>query len=170
MSTYLAHQTGKRIHRFYLVPKILHSSLSLDTQWQPCQRAWSPSMNLRDLVSNKRQIKPSSPPRIVESFYKTQSLYFKIFICIFRVWMFRLYVCLCTACVQSHRGQKRGPGTGAADGCEPLCRCWESDPGPLHHSITPPPLKPGLFANGACFKQVYLVSGAKSLRIYMGAY
>jgi len=29
------------------------------------------------------------------------------------------------------RGQKRRHGTGAINGCEPVCGCWELNSGPL---------------------------------------
>lgn len=32
------------------------------------------------------------------------------------------------------------PGTGATDGCEPPCECWDSNPGPLqeHRTLSSP--------------------------------
>ena len=50
--------------------------------------------------------------------------------------MFRLNVSLCTMYVPSaYRVQKgkdtESPGTQVKDSCEPLCGCWEVNPGPL---------------------------------------
>lgn len=51
-------------------------------------------------------------------------MYYVIFI---REHVFCLHIYLC-ACVVLRKPDVRSLGTGATDGCKPLCRCWESNP------------------------------------------
>ena len=53
---------------------------------------------------------------------------FKMFQKLFYVWVFCLFVCLCSVCVPgSPRGQKRVLNTllDLSNSCEPPCMCWE---------------------------------------------
>jgi hypothetical protein len=47
---------------------------------------------------------------------------------------FYFRVCMWTTCVQCPWRPEEAitcPGTGVIGGCEPLCRRWESNPGPV---------------------------------------
>jgi hypothetical protein len=60
-----------------------------------------------------------------------------------------LYMYECFACVHIHEirvclkrseEDRRAPGTGVTDGCEPPCGCWELNSGPLDHWAISPAL------------------------------
>ena len=62
--------------------------------------------------------------------------------------MFFLSVYLCTNihawCLQRSEEGIRSPGTRALDGCEPVSRWWESNPGPLQEQQVPLTTGPSL--------------------------
>ena len=51
-----------------------------------------------------------------------------------------LVVCMCTMCVQ----QPEAVRTGATDGCEPSCECWEPNLGPLREQWVSAPNSPAV--------------------------
>lgn len=68
-------------------------------------------------------------------FYKAHeaSLLYILFKNLFHYYLVA-WVCICTACMSSALkvGRSiRSPGTGIVDNCEPPCKCWDSNPGPL---------------------------------------
>lgn len=60
------------------------------------------------------------------------------FIFLFHVYVFCLYSCLCTPCMQCPRRPEEGaksPTAGVKEGCDLPCGCWELKLGPLEQPV-----------------------------------
>ena len=84
----------------------------------------------------------------------------------FKVYLFYFYVYDCFACIGTHvwRSEEgiRSPETGVTGGCEPPCRCWEPNSGPLQEQQMLLTAKPS-FQTQFCFclfffLQIFLLS------------